>query len=251
MMNKPRFLLLLLLIFPSLVAAIQFKATAVMTQPGQADVTTQIAYSSGRIRKEFFYYGEPVIEIIDANKDTSLMCFTGQQVCYESKSQADIDLGIEHRFETPCDGAGKGVTCTRVGEEKINGRDAVKWKVTARDGDKELVSWSWMDKELKIPIRQKLFNGTEIELEWLGSEKLGNRDTDRWLRRITYPDGLSVENQLWFDKQLQIIIREDFPNGGSRVLKHIVVENLPDKLFTIPAGYEKRSLPGSGNRQKP
>ncbi len=241
---------LLLMVLPSLAGAIQFTATAVMSRPGQADVSTQLAYSTGRIRKEFFYYGEPVIEIVDAHTDTSLMCFTEQQVCYESKSPTDIDIGIEKRLESPCDGAGKGVTCTRIGEEKINGRDTVKWKVVAKDGDKELVSWAWMDKALKIPIRQKLFNGTDIELEWLGSEKLDNRNTDRWRRRITYPDGRSEESTLWYDKELNIIIREDFANGGSRVLKHIVVENLPDKLFTIPAGYEKRSLPASG-KQKP
>jgi len=243
--------LLLLLLIPALAGAIQFTATAVMSRPGQADVTTQLAYSTGRIRKEFFYYGEPVVEIVDARSDTSLMCFTEQQVCYESKSPTDIDIGIEKRLETPCDGAGKSLSCSRVGEEKVNGRATVKWKIVAKEGDKELVSWTWMDKALKVPIRQKLFNGTDIELKWLGSEKLDNRDTDRWLRRITYPDGRSEESRLWFDKELNIIIREDFANGGSRVLKHIVVENLPDKLFTIPAGYEKRSLPASGGRKKP
>ena len=242
---------LLIGLMPSLAGAIQFTATAVMSRPGQADVTTQLAYSTGRIRKEFFYYGEPVVEIVDADTDTSLMCFTEQQVCYESKSPTDIDIGIEKRLETPCDGAGEGLACTRVGEEKVNGRDTVKWKIVATEGDKQLVSWTWMDKALKIPIRQKLFNGTDIELEWLGSEKLDNRDTDRWLRRIAFPDGRSEESRLWFDKELNIIIREDFANGGSRVLKHIVVENLPDKLFTIPAGYEKRSLTAPGGRQKP
>jgi hypothetical protein len=244
-------LLILLLLAPSVAGAIQFTATAVMSRPGQADVTTQLAYSTGRIRKEFFYYGEPVVEIVDARTDTSLMCFTEQQVCYESKSPTDIDIGIEKRLETPCDGAGEGLICNRVGEEQINGRDTVKWKIVAKEGDKELVSWTWMDKALKIPVRQKLFNGTDIELKWLGSEQLDNRDTDRWLRRITYPDGRSEESRLWFDKELNIIIREDFANGGSRVLKHIVVENLPDKLFTIPAGYEKRSLSAPGGRQKP
>ncbi len=245
-----RLIPLLFLMFAPLASALQFTATAVLSRPGQADVTTQLAYSTGRIRKEFFYYGEPVVEIVDARNDTSLMCFTEQQICYESISPTDLNIGIEKRLETPCDGAGPGVSCTKVGEEKINGRDTVKWKVVARDGDKELVSWTWMDKQLKIPVRQKLFNGTDIELEWLGSEKLDNRETDRWRRRITYPDGRSEESTLWYDKELNIIIREDFPNGGSRVLKHIVVEKLSDKLFTVPAGYEKRSLPAAGG-QKP
>lgn len=245
-----RLIPLLLLFLTVEAAAIQFTATAVLSRPGQADVTTQLAYSTGRIRKEFFYYGEPVVEILNAETNTSLMCFTEQQACYESHSPTDINIGIEKRLETPCDDAADALTCTRAGEEKINGRGTVKWKIVAKDGDQELVSWTWMDKALKIPVRQKLFNGTDIELKWLGSETLDNRDTDRWRRRITYPDGRSEESQLWYDKELNIIIREDFANGASRVLKHIVVEKLPDKLFTIPAGYEKRSLPAAG-RQKP
>ena len=71
------------------VSALEFSAQAVMSTPGRADITTQLYYASGRMRKEFYYYGEPVIQILDANKHISLMCFTDQQLCYENKTIVD------------------------------------------------------------------------------------------------------------------------------------------------------------------
>lgn len=221
--------------------ALQFSANAVMSTPGRADVSTHLYYSSGRIRKEFFYYGEPVIQIVDANKHISLMCFTDQQLCYENKTLEEINIGIENAIASPCENNDK-LLCENLGETQLNKRTAIHWKIVAQEGEKELVSYLWLDSELKIPVKQTLFNGTQIELQWLGSEKLDQRDTEKWLQLITLPNGEVQESYQWYDKELKISIRESFPNGNSQELKHIVVENLPDKLFTMPVGYEKKII---------
>ncbi len=229
-----------LVVTPS--AAIQFSANAVMSTPGRADVSTHLYYSSGRIRKEFFYYGEPVIQILDANKHTSLMCFTDQQLCYENKTLEEINIGIESAITSPCENNDK-LVCENLGEEMLNERKAVQWKIVAKEeGAKERVTYLWLDSEFKIPVKQTLFNGTSIELKWLGSDKLDQRDTEKWLQRITLSNGEVQESYQWYDKELKISIRESFPNGNSQELKHIVVEKLPDKLFTIPVGYEKKVI---------
>ncbi len=223
------------------VQAIQFSANAVLSTPGRADVSTHLYYSSGRIRKEFFYYGEPVIQILDANKHVSWMCFTDQQLCYENQSLEEINIGIENAIHSPCEDNAT-LKCENLGQQNLNNRPAVQWKIIANEGDKELVSHLWLDAELKIPVKQTLFNGTSIELEWLGSEKLDNRDTEKWIQRIKLPSGEVQESYQWFDKELKISIRESFTNGNSQELKHIVVENIPDKLFTIPVGFEKKTI---------
>lgn len=238
------FILLLCLplsIFSSSVNAIQFSANAVMSTPGRADVSTQLYYSSGRIRKEFFYYGEPVIQILDANKHISLMCFTEQQLCYENKTLEEINIGIENTMSSPCEN-NDVIQCENLGEEDLNQRKAIKWRMIAKDADKEIVSFLWLDTELHIPVKQILTNGATIELKWIGSETLDNRDTDKWLQQVKLEDGEIKESFQWFDKELKISIREAFANGDSQELKHIVVEKLPDKLFTIPVGYEKRTI---------
>ena len=237
------FVLLTILVIAGLptAQAIQFSANAVMSTPGRADVSTHLYYSSGRIRKEFFYYGEPVIQILDANKHISLMCFTDQQLCYENKTLEEINIGIESAMESPCE-ANSSLVCENLGEKVLNGRKALEWRIIANPEEEKMVSHLWLDAELGIPVKQTLFNGTTIELKWLGSEELDSRETEKWLQTIRLANGEVLESHQWYDKELKISIREAFPNGNSQELKHIVVEKLPDKLFTIPVGYEKRTI---------
>lgn len=243
------YLLLQIFILPGYAEAIQFSANAVMSTPGRADVSTYLYYSTGRIRKEFFYYGEPVIQILDANKHISLMCFTEQAVCYENKTLEEINIGIERVITSPCENS-TSLICENLGTEELNQRMAIKWKITEKQGDKEKISNLWLDTELNIPVKQTLYNGTIIELKWLGVEKLGNRDTDKWVQYIKLTNGETQESFQWFDKELKISIRETFPNGNSQELQHIVVENLQDKLFIMPVGFEKKSIDNPSIQKK-
>lgn len=215
-----------------------------MSAPGSADVSTYLFYSTGRIRKEFFYYGEPVIQILDANKHVSLMCFTEQQLCYENTTLEEINIGIENAMSSPCEGSAS-VVCENMGEEQLNNRKATKWQIVVKDGEKEKLSSLWIDSELKIPVKQALFNGTVIELKWLGDEKLNDRDTEKWVQQIKLESGVTEESFQWFDKELKISIRETLANGNSQELQHIVVEALEENLFTIPEGYDKKVMPSS------
>lgn len=227
--------------------ALQFSANAVMSTPGRADVSTFLYYSNGRIRKEFFYYGEPVVQILDANKHQSLMCFTEQKLCYQNTSMEEINIGIENAMTTACKN-NKSLKCENLGEVELGKRKATKWKVVAKQGKKNQVSYLWMDKELNIPIRQKLFNGTLIELQWLGREKLNNRDTDKWLQKIELPTGAEQKSYQWFDRELKISIRESFPDGNTQELKNIVVRKFNDQLFAPPAGYQITIVKTAGTK---
>jgi hypothetical protein len=243
-------ILLSALAYSSTAAALQFSANAVMSTPGRADVNTQFYYSSGRMRKEFYYYGEPVIQILDASKQTNLMCFTVQQVCYQNPTLEQVN--IESAMQTPC-AESSSVKCENLGEQELNNRKAVEWKITTTDKEKQLVTHLWLDSELKIPVKQSLSNGATIELIWLGSEKLDNRDTEKWVQTIKLPSGETQESFQWYDKELKISIRQSFPNGNTQELKHIVVESLPDNLFTMPLGYEKKmsnSSPGQSSKKQ-
>lgn len=242
-------LILLAMCFAPLAGALQFSADAVMSTPGRADVSTRLYYSNGRIRKEFYYYGEPVVQIIDANKHKSLMCFTEQRVCYENKSLEDIHIGIENAMTEACKN-NKSLSCENQGEVTINKRKAIKWKIVGRQGKKKKVSYLWMDKELNIPVRQKLSNGTHIDLQWLGREKLNDRDTDKWLQEIALPNGVVDKSFQWFDRELKISIREVFTEGNSQELNHIVVKKLQDELFQMPSGYQLKIAQSADEQDK-
>ena len=237
-------------LFSPTVEALQFSANAVMSTPGRADVSTFLYYSNGRIRKEFYYYGEPVVQILDANQHKSLMCFTDQKLCYQNPSKEEINIGIENAMTAACKN-NKSLKCENLGEVKLNQRKAIKWKVVAKKGKKQEVSYLWMDKELNIPIRQKLFNGTKIDLKWLGHEKFNDRDTDKWLQQIELPNGVKDESFQWFDRELKISIKESFPDGNSQELKNISVQKFSDQLFEKPSGYQLKVVkPATSNKPK-
>jgi hypothetical protein len=245
-------ILLICLTYSATVDALQFSANAVMSTPGRADVSTQLYYASGRMRKEFYYYGEPVIQILDADKQVNLMCFTEQQVCYQNKTLEQVNIGIENAINSPCEESAS-VKCENLGEQLLNKRKAIEWKITTSEKDKKVVTHLWLDSKLKIPVKQSLSNGASIELIWLGSEKLNNRDTEKWKQTISLPNGESQQSFQWYDKELRISIRQSFPNGNTQELKHIVVEKLPDNLFTMPLGYEIKSpdnQPGQSSKKK-
>lgn len=232
--------LFIYLAYSPVVQALQFSANAVMSTPGRADVSTFLYYASGRMRKEFYYYGEPVIQILDANKQINLMCFTEQQVCYQNKTLEQVNIDIESAINSPCEES-SSLQCENLGEQQLNNRKAVEWKITTIEKDKQVVTHLWLDSELKIPVKQSLSNGATIELIWLGSDKLENRDTEKWLQTVKLPNGETEESFQWYDKELKISIRQTFPNGNTQELKHIVVDKLPDNLFTMPLGYEIKS----------
>ena len=231
---------IIILIQTAQALALQFTASAVMSSPGGVEVTTNLYYSTGRIRKEFLFYGEPVIQILDANRHISLMCFAQQKICYQNESDEQINIGIENTMSSPCEG-NPALTCENLGIEELNNRKATHWKVVAIDGDKKRESSYWLDTELKLPIKQLLFNGTTIELKWLGDEMLNNRSTHKWMQQIKLANGETVESFQWFDKELKISIKETFANGNSQELQRIEVKPLEDELFSMPSGFENKT----------
>src|SRR5207244_83136 len=52
--------------------------------------------------------------------------------------------------ENPCANE-EGVTCKKVGEETVNGRDCDKWEFTSSDPEKNKTSW--IDKKMHFPVK--------------------------------------------------------------------------------------------------
>jgi len=232
---------ILLLTCSSVTLAVQFSATAVMSVPGQADSSSRIYFSPEKIRKEFFYYGEPVVQILNSRDKSSLMCFSNQKVCYENSLLEKIDVGITESKVNPCSGL-KGFICKKVSEEMLNNRKTIKWKLSRKQGEKTISSYLWVDSEINIPVKNLVNKQNTLELVWQGNEKLGNRDTLKWLEKVALDNGQLMKRQQWFDKELHISIKQSYPNGSLQELKDIVVEKLDHGLFEIPIGFKKKTV---------
>jgi len=81
----------------------------------------------------------------------------------------------------------------------------------------------------------------------IGVETLNGRTVEKWQMTLSPPGQKSQKSIRWFDLQLNLAIREEYPGGYVRELKNIRVGPQPESLFSIPAGYsifeQKQPLP--------
>jgi hypothetical protein len=228
----------LALVISAGVGAAEFRARAVMTTADGVDESAQLFVSQGRMRKEYNYHGEPVVEILDSTRHTDWMCFRAQRTCFETRSLATLQSGGERPFpENPCEHA-KGLICQRLGEEQINGRTAVKWEVVGSYRGNRLVTHQWIDKQTNIPLKREMGEGVVIELIDQGDETVSGRKTTKWEVTTRYPDGREEVIFQWLDHELGIAIRQEIPGSGSQELRDIQVGTIPDRLFETPEGYQ-------------
>jgi hypothetical protein len=59
----------------------------------------------------------------------------------------------------------------------------------------------------------------------------------------TMPNQPETRTFQWFDPELDLAVRQEFPGGFVSELKNVSVGKQPDHLFSIPAGYERISAP--------
>lgn len=230
----------LLVLLPISVFGVQFSATAIMSIPGRADSTSKVYVAPNKIRKEFYYYGEPVIQILNSKQNTSLMCFSSQAVCYENEYFDDIDLGLSKANPNPCVGQ-KKVTCKKVAEEIFNKRKTYKWKLSEKTGETVSSSLLWVDAELNIPVKTSLKSNIKSELIWQGEESVNQRKTQKWLEIVTQQGKKPMKRQQWFDTELKISIKQAYPNGQSQELRAISIQKLDQDIFNMPIGFVKKT----------
>lgn len=77
----------------------------------------------------------------------------------------------------------------------------------------------------------------------VGLETLGDRPVEKWLTRVSRPDGQAIDAWQWFDPELQMAIREALPGGVVRELRNIQLGPQPDALFEVPSDYTRLSSP--------
>lgn len=215
-----------------------FSADAVMSLEDGQRATARLYVDDGRMRKEYQYLGEPVVEILDTRRGISLMCFRSQRTCFENESLERLELGAERRFPAdPCEGS-EQLRCSELGVESVNGRQAVKWAIEGDFQGREVVTHQWIDRKTHVPLRRELPDGSLIELIDRGHERVNGRETDKWEVVARYADGTRQVFYQWYDRELGIAIRQEHPDGGTQELRNIMVGRVPGRLFEPPPGFQ-------------
>jgi outer membrane lipoprotein-sorting protein len=221
--------------------------TAEMVQRGpEGPISTGKMYVGGaRMRTEMDHQGQQVVRITDETRGLEWILFPAQQQYMERP------LGGPPGAQTPSAAAAAadpcagmpGVTCRKVGEEPISGRPAVKWEMVATHQGQTMTSTQWIDKERGVPLRQEMPGGQSTELKLVGMETLDGRSVEKWEVTTTQPGGAPTRTFQWYDPELKIAVRQEFPGGFVSELKGIRVGKQGDHLFSIPAGYERITAP--------
>lgn len=224
------------------IAGVQFSAEMVSRAPDGRVETVQMFVGDGRMRKEMSQQDQEVVQIIDQNRGISWVLFPAQQTYLEQAArpgEAGPAAPPPASAQTdPCAGM-PGLTCERIGEESVGGRTAVKWEMVMTHEGQSMQGTLWIDAERAIPLKHQMSNGEIMELLMVGTETIDGRQVEKWEMTTTAPNQEPTRILQWYDPELKLSVREEFPGGGVRELKSIRIADQPDHLFAVPAGYNR------------
>jgi len=219
----------------------EFSAEAIINTPQQAERKSKLFVSEKAVRRETVINGYRMIEIIFPEQGRALLVNdqtrSFQERLFPAKSKESS--------KSPCVQI-RNAVCEKIGTETIDGIATDKWQIISDENNRKVRSLHWIDSERKLAIREFFPDGSVSELKMLKKEKINSRDTEKWQKTLSRPDGQSVISYQWYDKKLNIAIKEELPNGFYRELRSIKIEKQPENLFEPPVGYIKqhRHQPG-------
>lgn len=145
----------------------EFSALAVQITPDKKETMVKLYVGDGQTRTEIGEGEQQRITIVNAERNTAWLLNPERQeyVEYKGPSEADVPSRppLPGEAQSPC-GRVKGVTCTEVGAEKVNGRNTEKWEIVVSQGDRKQRSLWWVDRSLGMPVRLELPGGYVREL---------------------------------------------------------------------------------------
>ncbi|MBK1719929.1 hypothetical protein [Thiocystis violacea] len=228
------------------IAGVPFSADMLSRGPNDQVTTGKMYVGESRMRIEMSQQGRDVIRINDQDKRMEWILFPDQKGYMErSVAQGEeppASMPTPSAETNPCEGL-QGLNCRRVGEEDVGGRAAIKWEMTVTNEGQTLTGAQWIDVERGLPLKYQMPNGQSMELKMLGAESIGGRAAEKWRMTTTAPNQQPVETFQWYDPQLKLSVREEFPGGFVRELGNIQIGPQPDDLFRVPEGYSKMDAP--------
>ena len=221
----------------------EFSAEAVQIIPGRPSMNVKMFISKNAVRTESMMNGNTVVEIVYPKDKRRVLLNQNRKTYVEQKAQNSNAAKVKKIARSPCNGI-ENATCKKIGKEKINGRDAVKWEMTVQRNGRDFKSLHWLDKKYHMPLREQLHDGTVSTMTMSGKEKINGRNTEKWKLQAVHPNGQKMESQQWYDPKLKMVIREELPGGYVRELRNIKVAKQNKSLFKIPSEYKKEGAPG-------
>lgn len=227
----------------------EFSAEAVQSVPGRPSMNVKMFISKKAVRTESKMNGNTIVEIVYAKERRRVLLNQARKTYVEQKAQNRNTLGTKKMGGSPCAGI-MNATCKKLGTEKINGRKAIKWEMTAQRNGQNFKSLYWQDEKYHMPLREQLHDGTIATLVLSGKEKINGRNTEKWIFNAVRPNGQTMDSEQWYDPKLKMVIREALSGGYVRELRNIKVAKQNKKLFKIPSDYKKEDMYAMENQRR-
>lgn len=220
---------------------VQFSADITTSGPDVPAATGKMFIGDGRVRIEMKQDGREVVRIHDQQRRVEWILFPADKRYLENAapvSENSAPPPPPSAEDNPCAGL-QDVTCQRIGSEQVGGRDAIKWEMTVTRDGKTLTGAQWLDVQRGLPVKYVMPNGQSMELTMLGTETLNGRDVEKWEMVVKVPEQAPLRTLQWYDPQLKLAVREQFPGDNVQALEHIQLGAQPDDLFRVPAEYTR------------
>jgi hypothetical protein len=222
-------------------SAVAFSAATYQKGPQGTEKLGKIFVQGSFVRTEI-NAADRDVKIFDTDKGVSYQLYPDRRQYLEmpyvstlfQKNPADGEIN-------PCAGM-SGAQCERLGVTTISGRDAVEWNITVTQDKKTIRIRQWIDSQRGFVLRHVTDQGEYSELQLLGRVKLGNRDVEKWEMSVSDGEQPPQHTLSWFDPELNLAIKEEFPGGYVRELRNVRIDPQDPRLFVIPGDYQKISV---------
>ncbi len=243
---------------------IEFSAETVMKAPQRQVATGKLYMGKDGTRRESTRDGKQIIQITNHKNRVTWILFPEEKTYLERQGPQTQPATATPKSGAvdPCAGVPESVNCKKSGSELVHGREADKWEIISQHQGQTQRVVMWIDKERGFPIKQQ-FPGGASEFRLMGKETLNGRATEKWeitqTRKQMQPrhsgqqqSPQTTRSVQWYDPQLDLAIREEYPGGYVRELTKIQVGPQPASLFELPPGYSKKQMPAQprGDQQR-
>ncbi|MEO5337393.1 MAG: hypothetical protein H7841_10945 [Magnetospirillum sp. WYHS-4] len=225
---------------------VSFTADAVQKHPQQGTEQGKLFASDVGMRMERSQQGQQAIQISLPQEGVMRVLFPDKQTYVEMRGGAGPGSGIKP--DNPCMGL-SGDRCQNLGTDTLGSVKTEKWRISADQSQGPVTLW-W-DPERKIAVRQQFPDGSSMQMAMTGETTWEGRKVEKWEMTSISAKGEQQKAEQLFDRELNIAVREVFPNGVSRELKNIKVVKADPAWFEVPKGYRQQELPQAPQGQAP
>lgn len=229
----------------SALAAPSFTAEVVQSQAGQQPETGRMFMSEQGVRLEFQSQGRRTVNILLPRQGLMRVLFPDERTYFEIQAAAAQPPGT--RPETPCPPA-QSARCERTGTDRVGSAQTEVWRITPSaptpPGQQKPSRAAgpfqvWWDPIRRVALREQHADGAWAQMALVGTTTREGRKVEQWQTTITDTDGKTRRMTRWTDPELEVDVREEFPNGGSRELRDIRLVKPDPVWFEIPAGFRR------------